>query len=139
MLDLSDVLGAAAVAEITAAGAIRFHSVGDTGRNSVHGPPEEVSDAMSGDYKVGDDAHNPAFLFHLGDVIYGHGKDLLYRDEFYRADSSYPGKIIAVPGNHDGEIYEKIDPISLKVCRTSAPRHQCCRRSRRTCAFSGRR
>ena len=126
VLDLSVVLGVSAVAEIAAAGAIRFHAVGDTGLNSVHGPPEDVSVAMSGDYKVGDDAHNPAFFFHLGDVIYGPQKELLYRDEFYRAYLRYPGKIIAVPGNHDGEIYRDTDPVSLKAFRdnfcTKTPR-----------------
>jgi predicted phosphodiesterase len=115
VLDLTDVLGAKAVADITAAGAIRFHTVGDTGLNVAHSYPEDVSDAMSRDYKVGDDAHNPAFFFHLGDVIYGPNKESLYRDEFYRAYVGYPGKIIAVPGNHDGETYPDTDPKSLRA------------------------
>jgi calcineurin-like phosphoesterase family protein len=117
VLELSDVVGAAAVAEITAVGAIRFHVVGDTGRNNAHGAPEAVSAAMSGDYKVGDDAHNPAFFFHLGDVVYGHDKEELYRDEFYRPYLIYPGKIIAVPGNHDGEVFRDTDPVSLQAFR----------------------
>ena len=37
----------------------------------------------------------------------------------------YPGKIVAIPGNHDGEIYPKTDPLPLKAflqnfCATSA-------------------
>jgi hypothetical protein len=53
-------------------------------------------------------------FLHLGDVIYGHDKTQLYRDEFYRPYMKYPGKIIAIPGNHDGEVFSGTDPVSLK-------------------------
>jgi hypothetical protein len=58
---------------------------------------------------------SPAFFFHLGDVIYGPGKDNAYRPEFYEPYVHYPGKIIAIPGNHDGKVFPKTDPTTLKA------------------------
>ena len=104
VLDLADVIGQPSVDEIAATGSLKFHAVGDTGQTSVNGMEEQVSDQMAKDYTVGQDALNPAFFLHLGDVIYNAGKDALYTDEFYRQYINYPGKILAVPGNHDGEI-----------------------------------
>jgi hypothetical protein len=117
VLDLASVLGETAVREIADSGAIKFHAVGDTGRADDNSDPEAVSRMMSSDYTVGDDAHNPAFFFHLGDVIYGPNKENAYRNEFYWPYMRYPGKIIAIPGNHDGEIYQDTDPVSLKAFR----------------------
>lgn len=109
---LSDIIGAAGVREIETAGAIRFHATGDTGRQdgSSGDPQEDVAHAMTADFHPSLGGRNPAFFLHLGDVIYGHNKDLLYRDEFYRPYKNYPGKIIAVAGNHDGETYPHTDP-----------------------------
>jgi calcineurin-like phosphoesterase family protein len=70
---------------------------------------------MTKDYLADVEANNPAFFLHLGDVIYGHEKETLYRDEFYRPYKDYPGKILAVAGNHDGEIFAKTDPTPLKA------------------------
>jgi len=117
-MNLSDLLGATAVKEIEAAGALRFHAVGDTGRLSGN-PQQDVADAMSGDFDVTKPATNPAFFFLLGDVIYGHQKDQLYRDEFYRPYHRYPAKIIAVPGNHDGETFSGTDPKPLGAFLTN--------------------
>ena len=111
---LADIIGAPAVQEIEAAGSLRFHSVGDTGLLSGNAQ-QDVADAMDLDFNVNKSATNPAFFFHLGDVIYGHSKDLGYRDEFYRPYTKYPGKIIAVPGNHDGETFAGTDPTPLRA------------------------
>jgi predicted phosphodiesterase len=117
-MQLAEIIGGPGVAEIQAAGAIRFQAVGDTGRPDVHNTNQEsVATQMSSDFDPNAGAKNPAFFLHLGDVIYGPGKDQLYRDEFYRAYKDYPGKIIAVPGNHDGEVFSKTDPVSLKSFR----------------------
>jgi predicted phosphodiesterase len=109
---LADIIGTPAVNEILAGGSLRFHSVGDTGLLSGNAQ-QDVADAMDLDFNVKNNAANPAFFFHLGDVIYGHSKDLSYRDEFYRPYAKYPGKIIAVPGNHDGETFAGSDPKPL--------------------------
>jgi Calcineurin-like phosphoesterase len=56
-------------------------------------------------------------LFHLGDVIYGPGKENLYCDEFDRPYQGYPNKIVAIPGNHDGEENQTLDKVSLDAFR----------------------
>jgi hypothetical protein len=72
---------------------------------------------MKDDYAAAAGGRNPALFIHLGDVIYGHDKAKLYRDEFYRPYTTYPGKIIAIPGNHDGETFAQTDPTPLKAFR----------------------
>jgi hypothetical protein len=109
---LADIIGAPAVKEIETAGSMRFHSVGDTGLLAGNAQ-QDVADAMDLDFDINKSAANPAFFFHLGDVIYGHNKDFSYRDEFYRPYTKYPAKIIAVPGNHDGETFAGSDPKPL--------------------------
>jgi 3',5'-cyclic AMP phosphodiesterase CpdA len=51
----------------------------------------------------------------LGDVIYGPGKQDHYGERFYRPYRHYPGKIIAIPGNHDGEAKSDADKPSLNA------------------------
>jgi predicted phosphodiesterase len=109
---LADIIGAPGVAEIQSAGAFRFQSTGDTGRTNGN-EQQQVADAMGSGFDVHQSGKNPAVFFHLGDVIYGHTKDALYRDEFYRPYHRYPAKIIAVPGNHDGETFKTTDPKAL--------------------------
>ena len=46
--------------------------------------------------------NQPAFFFHLGDVVYYYGEDEFYYDQFYHPYMDYPGPIVAIPGNHDG-------------------------------------
>ncbi len=112
---LADVIGAQASQDIQASGSILFHSVGDTGK-SADSPQGDVAEAMATDYDASKPhTASPAFFFHLGDVIYGPGKDNAYRGEFYEPYVHYPGKIIAIPGNHDGEVFPKTDPTTLKA------------------------
>jgi len=115
-MDLKDIIGQPGVAEIQTVGAIRFHVVGDTGRpGGDTTQQQQVADAMTSDYDPEAGGHNPALFIHLGDVIYGHNKAALYRDEFYRPYMKYPGKIIAIPGNHDGETFVQSDPKPLQA------------------------
>ena len=115
IMQLKDIIGQPGVDEIQNAGAIKLHVIGDSGRAGGDiTPQEQVADAMTGDYDPAAGGKNPALLIHLGDVIYGHSKAQLYRDEFYRPYMKYPGKIIAIPGNHDGETFAGTDPVSLK-------------------------
>ncbi len=115
VMDLADIIGAAAVTDIEKSGLIRFHATGDTSRPGGSSSQEEIALEMTKDYNADASANNPAFFLHLGDVIYGHEKETLYRDEFYRPYKDYPGKILAVAGNHDGEIFAKSDPTPLKA------------------------
>lgn len=114
LMTLADVIGANSADNIAASGSIRFHAVGDTGRDK-DSPQGDVAEAMASDFDVGQPATCPAFFFHLGDVIYGHDKDPSYRREFYEPYAHYPGKIIAIPGNHDGEVFPLTDPKSLRA------------------------
>jgi len=115
VMQLADVIGAPASQEIQASGAISFHAVGDTGK-SADSPQGDVAEAMATDYNAAQpQTASPAFFFHLGDVIYGPGKDNAYRGEFYEPYVHYPGKIIAIPGNHDGEVFPNSDPSTLEA------------------------
>jgi len=113
LITLDQIIGSAGVKEITAAGSIRIHAVGDTGRTNAGNEQEEVAMRMQADFDPKGGAANPAFFLHLGDVIYGPNKDLQYRDQFYQPYKNYPGKIVAIAGNHDGETYPKTDMVPV--------------------------
>jgi hypothetical protein len=117
-LKLADIVGEAGVAEIEKIGELRFHSVGDSGVGHAE-DAESVADEMAGDFKAGADALNPAFLLHLGDVVYGPDKGDHYGERFYRPYRKYPGKILAIPGNHDGEAKTAADQPSLSAFRAN--------------------
>jgi 3',5'-cyclic AMP phosphodiesterase CpdA len=118
IIDLADIIGADGVAEVQHLGEIRFHALGDSGVNHAE-MAEEIAEEMATDYKAAAGSLNPAFLFHLGDVVYGPGKDDHYGERFYRPYRHYPGKIIAIPGNHDGETISADDKPSLKAFRAN--------------------
>src|SRR5260370_13993391 len=72
-MQLQDIIGQPGTDEIHAAGAIKFHAMGDTGRpGGANTQQEQVADGMTGDYNPAAGGNNPALLLHLGDVIYGH-------------------------------------------------------------------
>jgi predicted phosphodiesterase len=112
LMTLADVIGTEGSQDIEKSGAIRFHAVGDTGRG-LDSPQGDVAQAMQTDFDASKPATSPAFFLHLGDVIYGENKDQRYRPEFYEPYVHYPGKIIAIPGNHDGETFPGTDPKTL--------------------------
>jgi hypothetical protein len=113
-LSLAQVLGADAVAQITASGEVTFHCVGDTG--GIHDPSKQyaVADAMAGDLEGKTYATGlPAFFFHLGDVVYYLGQELYYYEQFYDPYRNYAAPIFAIPGNHDGMISPSVKQNSL--------------------------
>ncbi len=114
LMTLADIIGAQGSKDIENLGTIRFHAVGDTGRGA-NSPQGVVAQAMQADFDVSRPATSPAFFFHLGDVIYGPHKDQQYRPEFYEPYVHYPGKIIAIAGNHDGEVFPQTDPKTLNA------------------------
>jgi Calcineurin-like phosphoesterase len=130
ILELQEVLGSAGAAKIAAleqAGQIVFHAVGDTG--SVKGPSSQslVADKMVSDFTEDDPADVPTFFFHIGDVVYNFGEAQYYYDQFYDPYRDYPAPIIAIPGNHDGEIYAgdprpTLDAFLRNFCSAS-PEH----------------
>jgi calcineurin-like phosphoesterase family protein len=112
--NLADVIGAAGVREIEDLGEIRFHALGDSGVDTAQ-EAQQIADEMATDFIAGAGGLNPAFLFHLGDVIYGNDKANHYGERFYIPYRHYPGKIVAIPGNHDGEVKSPVDNPSLSA------------------------
>ena len=92
------------VKAITDAGRIVFHAVGDTGATtggSQYGDELSVADQMTTDCNITEAANRPAFLLHLGDVVYDFGESQYYYDQFYAPYRDYPAPIFALAGNHD--------------------------------------
>jgi hypothetical protein len=79
---LSSVLPARS-ADLAAAGKVVFHVVGDTGGVSGRGAQENVAHHMTRQVHATAMPEQPSFLFHLGDVVYFHGEDTKYHDQFY--------------------------------------------------------
>src|SRR5689334_6707612 len=50
-----------------------FHVAGDTGGVKFPDPQQIVADKMEADFNRADGAQNPAFFYHLGDVVYYYG------------------------------------------------------------------
>lgn len=118
MMTLADIIGKDSASGIETRGTLCFHSTGDTGKRA-DSPQGEVAAAMATDFNIQQPDNTPAFFLHLGDVIYGHTKDASYRQEFYEPYMHYPGKIIAVAGNHDGETIPGTDPETLRAFRAN--------------------
>jgi hypothetical protein len=118
-MTLDDVVGAAAATAIGATGSIVIHACGDTGHQGggTEDMQEYVADAMAKDYDVSHPETSPAFFLHLGDVNYYDNTDKGYQEQFYVPYKRYPGKIVAIPGNHDGEIF-KFDGSSVGQKKT---------------------
>ena len=115
--NLSDVIGQTGSDDITASGQITIHVAGDTGVPEGDRETRQmmVADAMTKDYDPTKPNLSPAFFLHVGDVIYGSATSA-YLDQFYRPYVHYPGKIIAIPGNHDGESSTKIADFQKYFC-----------------------
>jgi hypothetical protein len=129
-MNLQDIIGKEPVQNIQNAGRIVFHSVGDTGAKFTMaglGNEADVIDKMVEDFNESDSADIPSFLFHLGDVIYNFGENEYYYDEFYEPFRNYEAPIFAIPGNHDGMVFEDDAEATLEAflnhfCDTE-PRH----------------
>ena len=105
VMALQDVLGQAVIQQITAAGSLTFHTVGDSGGIKEPSKQFAVADAMTTDLTNKTYANGlPAFFYHLGDVVYYLGQERYYYDQFYDPYRDYNAPIIAIPGNHDGMI-----------------------------------
>jgi len=105
-IDLAQILGPNLLQPIVKSRSMTFHTVGDTGASSTSLISNEhlVADAMSGDVEHGG-AAAPAFLFHLGDVVYSFGESQYYYDQFYEPFRRYDRPVFALAGNHDGAVY----------------------------------
>lgn len=88
---------------IKKAGKIVFHALGDSGASNSRKYRNElgVADQLALDAHSAEETDRPAFLFHLGDVVYVFGESQYYYDQFYEPFRNYPAPIFAIPGNHD--------------------------------------
>jgi hypothetical protein len=84
-----------------------FFVLGDTGGVKVPAPQYAVSYAMQ------QQATQPAFALHLGDVVYFNGDSPEYGPQFYEAYAHFQRAIVAIPGNHDGDTTD--DPARLPL------------------------
>jgi len=116
LMSLDEIIGTDGATAIEKEKSITFHAVGDTGH--PHGTMQEIiAAAMAEDFDAGHPERSPAFFLHLGDVIYYNNTDAGYSEQFYAPYKNYPGKIIAIPGNHDGELF-KFDGASTGQKKT---------------------
>jgi len=109
--DLASAVDASVIKGINASGQLVFHCVGDTGDINGTGIAKDLAEQMETQYNTAGSNTNPAFFYHLGDVVYYNGVTTDYRDQFYDPYKYYPPVIFAIPGNHDGQtIVNKGDP-----------------------------
>ena len=121
-LDLAAILPTRTSA-IRESGRLVFHAVGDTGGVNGTGAQINVADHMTRQIHESALPDQPSFLFHLGDVVYDHGEDTGYHEQFYHPYKDYPAPIFAIPGNHDGNTIDPaatLDPFLKHFCADQA-------------------
>ena len=92
-----------------------FHSVGDTGGVTTPTYIDGVSHFMQCDMNYIDPPQRPSFFYHLGDVVYYAGESANYWPEFYEPYWNYNAPIVAIPGNHDGDVNPATKESSLQA------------------------
>jgi len=100
---VDDILGKTKIKSIESAGEIVIHTVGDTGGINGTEVQEAIAQQMEMQISMAAKGEDPAFFYHLGDVVYFNGLSADYQEQFYEPYKEYPSKIFAIPGNHDGE------------------------------------
>jgi uncharacterized protein YukJ len=104
---------------------IAFDVVGDSGapkEANLERYELKVTDLMSRDAQTSP----PAFLFHVGDVVYYYGEENYYYSQFYDPFRAYPAPIFAIPGNHDAITYDdqmvSLESFQQAFCATEPGR-----------------
>ncbi|HTD14363.1 MAG TPA: metallophosphoesterase [Chthoniobacterales bacterium] len=88
-----------------------FHVMGDTGGVQDGEFQNNVAEQMIA--QISDSASSPQFCYHVGDVVYFTGLHDDYYAQFYEPYSHYTPPILAIPGNHDGEVDDPSIQTSL--------------------------
>jgi acid phosphatase type 7 len=103
-LSLDQVLTPAEMQTIQSSGRMVFHVVGDTGGIKTPQDQDLVVAQMEQDLAASNPTARPAFFYHLGDVVYYYGQASEYYSQFYEPYLHYNAPILAIPGNHDGDV-----------------------------------
>lgn len=97
---------------IKTAGQMVFDVLGDSGGVKDAEFQTHVADQMvAALVKAG--SSGPQFCYHVGDVVYFTGAHGDYYSQFYEAYEQYTPPILAIPGNHDGEVDDATQQTSL--------------------------
>lgn len=122
-MKLEDVVGATVPGHGNAGGVetIDFDVIGDSGAVSAatYKGEQSVGDLITATAK----ANQPAFLYHVGDVVYYYGEKQFYYGQFAEVFRDYPAPIFAIPGNHDGLTHDpsmlSLDSFMAAFCAAS--------------------
>ena len=99
---------------------ITFYVLGDSGGIQDPDPQNNVSNAMQAQTGT-----QPAFVYHVGDLVYFNGDEADYPSQFYEPYAHLNVPIVGIPGNHDGDNSDDTSVPSLSafmanLCATSA-------------------
>lgn len=83
---------------------LQFDMIGDSGAVTA----AKLQGSMSVGELMTDMAKTspPAFLYHVGDVVYYYGEKQFYYGQFAEVFKEYPAPIFAIPGNHDALTFD---------------------------------
>jgi acid phosphatase type 7 len=109
--DLTEKFPATA-ADISQQGKQVFHVVGDTGGVKDGEFQDNVATQMIAHLQSAQGG-KPQFCYHVGDVVYFTGAHDDYYGQFYDPYAHYDIPILAIPGNHDGEVDDPSQQTSL--------------------------
>ena len=107
---LDQVLTQSEIQSIQSSGRMVLHIVGDTGGIKTPQDQDLVAAQMEQDPAVADTTMRPAYFYHLGDVVYYYGQASEYYSQFYEPYLHYDAPILAIPGNHDGDVIDTSVP-----------------------------
>lgn len=93
---------------------ITFYVIGDSGGIKDPDPQNNVSNAMQAQT-----TGKPAFLYHVGDLVYFNGDEVDYASQFYEAYAHLNVPIVGIPGNHDGDNSDDPSVPSLSAFMTN--------------------
>jgi hypothetical protein len=117
-LNLASIIAPSKIKAITAAKKIVFHTVGDTG-GVRDGAAEEtvIAETMEADF-TGNAGENPAFFYHLGDVVYYNfdatSFPQAFTTQFVKPYQFLQEPIVTIPGNHDSSPATSTNPGNLQ-------------------------
>jgi len=104
-----------------------FHMVGDTGGVLDPNSQQKIAAQMHEQFAQHSTTDQPAFLYHLGDVVYHYGEAEHYEKQFFKPYQEYPRPIFAIAGNHDSDVnpnnpvpYRSLDAFSAVFCDTES-------------------